>query len=447
VQPIAQELVSAVKKFRPPGYEMTQSATMVASFLRGGLDPLVTVAALFEGFGPGWSAEEVCQLALDALRDHFIAAGDGPLQDHLAAGLIAANKAVYGRASDYNAVGEIGGRIVVTLIAGGRCYLAQVGGNAAFLREREGGFRPIDPVLVADEDAFLGMEFDLTLSPAAEQKGIRLMAGDLLLLMNGALLAALDPAHESLAETLADLPLQGAADKLIELGQVESHQELLTLAVEIPSVMHRAAVLLPRSVRPSYLLGLGALLLLAYLLWTGVRDLGRAGEPVATSAPPPYPSATIFLEAPPTGLPHLPTPMRTATPTPTPTNTVTPSPTPTDTPTPAPPTATTMPTDTATPTATATSTPVPPTPMPTIPVGPIRVGGIVVVTGTEGFGVSARVEPGLSADRLFVLFDGEQLTVIAGPQTVGEITWWQLRTAGGAEGWVVQRFLQGVASP
>ena len=88
----------------------------------------------------------------------------------------------------------------------------------------------------------------------------------------------------------------------------------------------------------------------------------------------------------------------------------------------------------------------PPTPTPTIPVGPIRVGGIVVVTGTEGFGVSARVEPGLSADRLFVLFDGEQLAVIAGPQTVGEIVWWQLRTAGGAEGWVVERFLQGVAS-
>ncbi len=447
MQPIAQELVSVVKQFRPPGYEMTQSATMVASFLRGGLDPLVTVATLFEGFGPGWSAEEVCQLALDALRDHFSAAGDEPLQDHLAAGLIAANEAVYGRAFDYNAVGEIGGRIVVALIAGGRCYLAQVGGNAAFLREREGGFRPIDPVLVADENAFLGMAPDLALSPAAEGEGIRLMAGDLLVLMNGALLAQLSLAGDELAGVLARLSLEGTVSKLVELGQDSAQQELLTLAVEIPSVARRAAALLPRSVRPSYLLGFGALLLLAVLIWTGVRDLGRAGESVATSAPPPYPSATIFLEAPPTGLPHLPTPARTATPTPTPTNTVTPSPTPTDTPTPAPPTATTTPTDTATPTMTSTSTPVPPTPTPTIPVGPIRVGGIVVVTGTEGFGVSARVEPGLSAGRLFVLFDGEQLAVIAGPQTAGEIVWWQLRTAGGAEGWVVERFLQGVAAP
>jgi hypothetical protein len=78
-------------------------------------------------------------------------------------------------------------------------------------------------------------------------------------------------------------------------------------------------------------------------------------------------------------------------------------------------------------------------------VAPIRVGGVVVVTGTEGMGVSGRVEPRLTALRLFVLLDGEQLWVIDGPQTVGESTWWKLRRANGAEGWVVERFLQGVA--
>jgi hypothetical protein len=98
-----------------------------------------------------------------------------------------------------------------------------------------------------------------------------------------------------------------------------------------------------------------------------------------------------------------------------------------------------------TPSFTPTASPVPPTSTPTIPIGPIKIGGVVVVTGTEGLGVSARAEPTLSALRLFILVDGEQLWVIDGPRSVGDSVWWRLRTTEGSEGWVVERFLQGVA--
>jgi hypothetical protein len=446
VHPIGQEFPTIVKRSRPSDYEATQSATLSASYRRGGLDPLVTVLALVEGFGPGWSAEEVCELALDAVRTTLLGADEESPADLLHACLSAANSAVHGRASAYSAVSEIGARLVVVLVAGGRCYLAQAGGNAAFLREREGGFRSIDPILTAEEDNFLGADADIPLSPAEEQKGVRLMAGDLLVLVNDALLPALEQAGDRFTEKLAKLPLETAAERLVALGGVDSQRERTVLLMEMPSAVRRVAVLLPRLGRPSVLLGAGALVLVALLVWAGASVFRRPEEPPATPSPSPLPSATIYLAPPPTDLPHLPTPARTATYTPTPTETPTVTPTPTNTPTPVPPSETPTPTDTPTVTFTPSSTPVSPTPTATIPVAPIRVGGVVVVTGTEGMGVSGRVEPRLRALRLFVLLDGEQLWVIDGPETVGDSTWWKLRRANGAEGWVVERFLQGVAN-
>ena len=448
VYPIAQEFPTVAKQYRPPGYEATYSATLSASFRRGGLEPLVTVLALVEGFGPGWSAEEVCELALGALRERFLQGEDGAIPEIVLAGLLAANEAVYERASEYNARGDIGGRLVIALMTGGRCYAIQVGEGVAFLREREGGFRQIDPILTAPAGAFLGADAVLDMIPSEDQSGIRLMPGDLLVLMNAALLAGLAPVGDELARRLACLPMGKVADLLLELGQAGAPGRALSLlSLETPGVVRRVAALMPRLSRPSVLLGAGALALVTFLFWIGIDWLDRPDPTPTSPTLSPIPTATIFLAPPATDLPRLPTPERSATPIPTPTDTATPTSTPIESPTPVPPTGTPTATPTPSPSLTSTPTPVPPTPTPTVPVGPIEVGGVVVVTGTEGFGVSARIEPLLAADRLFILYDGEQLWVIAGPEIVGDSTWWRLRAASGAEGWVVERFLQGVAIP
>lgn len=444
--PIVQDYLSSVsRKYRPTGYERTRSATMLSSFRQGGLDPVVTVLALVEGFGPGWTADEVCQLALQALRNQFVQAEGGDGDDVLRVlhtGLAAAHTAVYGRACNYEAEGEIGCQLVVAVLVGSRCLVAQVGDGAALLLSREGNLRPIQPVLTADEGDFLGKNTELSLStPVAEDEGknVRLQAGDRILLLNAALLASLK--ERQIADALARPELERAADKLLRLGQAkDGKQEMATLLVEMPGAVQRAAAILPRTGRA---LAWGAVaLLLIGLLWSVINWLNRPDEPLAALVPTLSPTATIFLP-PPTGLPLLPTPIRTATFTPTPTDTVTPSPT-------ASPTATLLPpTEAATETPTPTLLPPTPTdtvsPSPTIPAAPIAVGGRVVVVGTAGLGISLREGPGPTLERLAIIFDGEQLEVIGGPEQVADIVWWQLQTAEGLQGWGAGRYLQGVA--
>ncbi len=449
MHPVAQEFPTVTRQYRPQGYETTVSASLSSSFHRGGLEPMVTLMALVEGYGPGWSAEEVCQLTLDALRERFIEDLDPSPLDLLVGGIRDANMSVYWRASEYNAVGDVGGQVVAAMLIGERCYVVQVGENVAYLREREGGFLRVDPVMTAGTGVFLGAGPDLELELLGDQKGTRLMPGDLIVLMNAALHASVTSVGEQFARKLSRLSMDGAADLLLETGQVEvPNRALSLLLLETPGVVRRVTALLPRLNGQSCLLVAAVVLLVALLIWVGIDWLDRPVEPTAAlPTPSPIPSATVYLAPPPTDLPHLPTPKRTATPIPSATSTATPTATATETATPVPPSPTSSWTPTVTPSVTPSPSPVPPTPSPTIPVGPIEVGGVVVVTGTENLGVSARAEPTLSAVRLFILFDGEQLWVIDGPRRAGDSAWWRLRSADGAEGWVVERFLQGVAVP
>ena len=134
MHPVTQEFPTVYRVHRPQNYERTFSASLSASFHRGGLEPIVTLLALVEGFGPGWSAEEVCQLTLDALRDRFLVADDSNPLAILMAGLQDANAAVYERASEYSALGEVGGYGVLALLTGGRSFVVQLGKDAAYLR-------------------------------------------------------------------------------------------------------------------------------------------------------------------------------------------------------------------------------------------------------------------------------------------------------------------------
>ncbi len=469
MHPVSQDFLSSVSRtIRPSGYEATVTMTMTVSFRQRGLNPLVTLAALVEGFGPGWSAKEVCELTLQALRNQFVEAEGDQIVDILRAGLLAANDAVFERAAAYGAAGDIGCRVVAAALVGNRCLVGRVGDSWAFFSEREGGFRKIAPVLATGEDDFLGSWGELSFvhfSPDQGEEseiGVPLLAGDVLVLANGELASGLMAAESQVAGVLSRLSLDRAADKLLKMGQgysrprdtreQNSKQELAVLLVEMPGAAQRAAAVLPKS-GGVLVFALGLLTVVVMVLWGGISWIGTDKEPVAESAPTPSPTASIHLPSPPTDLPRLPTPYRTATLTPTPTWTPTFSPLPTDSPTSVPPTETPSATSTVTPTETPTPSPLPPTatrtptPSPSIPAGPILVGGRVVVTGTEGFGISLRDGPGISFDRLLVIDDGEQLEVIGGPEAPGDLTWWQLRTATGIEGWSVERYLQGIAAP
>ncbi len=73
----------------------------------------------------------------------------------------------------------------------------------------------------------------------------------------------------------------------------------------------------------------------------------------------------------------------------------------------------------------------------------ITIGMRVQVTGTGDVGLSIRVEPGTTAERLGVAREGESLLVVGGPQQVDDYTWWRIRDELNPEreGWVVADYL------
>jgi hypothetical protein len=119
---------------------------------------------------------------------------------------------------------------------------------------------------------------------------------------------------------------------------------------------------------------------------------------------------------------------------------VTPIPTPTATSLPSLPTTTSPPTQTGTPTISPSPTNSPtssptatqlPTGTPTPPRG--------VIFGTGGLGVMLRESP--NGTPLGGLFDNTQVQVIGGPLLIENAIWWQVRTQGGEEGWILGEFL------
>lgn len=70
---------------------------------------------------------------------------------------------------------------------------------------------------------------------------------------------------------------------------------------------------------------------------------------------------------------------------------------------------------------------------------PLAVGSTAVTTDT---GVRLRDEPGTEGTVLAELDEGEELTVVGGPQTADGTTWWQVETGDGETGWIVAEYLR-----
>ncbi len=95
------------------------------------------------------------------------------------------------------------------------------------------------------------------------------------------------------------------------------------------------------------------------------------------------------------------------------------------------------------------STEAAPTPAPVVP-AQIRVGGQVRIVNADPEGISVRYGPGQNNQIRTILHDGVELTVMeppAGytdpyPTTADGFTWWRIRMADGAIGWMASNWLQ-----
>jgi hypothetical protein len=146
------------------------------------------------------------------------------------------------------------------------------------------------------------------------------------------------------------------------------------------------------------------LLLLGYLVWTGL--LFRSAADDAT------PTATVPATANPTTAP-----------------TVAPTVAPTTAPTPRP---TAAPTATVAPSVAPTAAPTP---------GGLRVGGAAVVDTGSGEGLRLRRDPGQAGVVLRSIPNGQRLTILEGPRDADGMPWWKVQYSG-EQGWVAGAFIK-----
>ncbi len=79
------------------------------------------------------------------------------------------------------------------------------------------------------------------------------------------------------------------------------------------------------------------------------------------------------------------------------------------------------------------------TPTPNITPAALVIAHQAVVSVTAGTTLNVRQTPGLAGSVLRLLKPGVVVTILAGPQTVDGLRWWQIRTAEGLSGWVVDQ--------
>ncbi|MBN1314322.1 MAG: hypothetical protein JXA42_02600 [Anaerolineales bacterium] len=454
MNPIATgHLASFCHKFQPEEPGETISAIMVSSFQRRPTESPIMVAAIAEGFGPGWTADEACQLALQALRNRFVEAEKENVGEILVGSLLAANKVVYERACAYDADGKVGVWMTVVVFVGDRFLVAQIGRGVILIPHSADQLVQVTPNLSTPQEHALGLTADMPPLVNLRKTGhndraeTRLSSGGLLLMSNS-LMEALP--EELIKKELARRNGKQIPERLVNLCQARTPKaSTAAILVQTPgSETPEGKKAFPT--RLAVAGGIAIVLIFMAAVWLSTLHPSQAPnptpvktkvvEPTSTATTQPTISTVLYL---PTLIPTAPAlPSGTPTPLPSltktaiqekPTSTLTATMTQTvtqgitDTPTPLPPT----PTETV-------------TPSPTIPIAPIRVGGTVVVAGTEGLGISLRDGSSSEAVRIAILLDGERSEVIGGPIQEGNLVWWQLRTEAGLEGWAVNRFLQGI---
>jgi hypothetical protein len=71
----------------------------------------------------------------------------------------------------------------------------------------------------------------------------------------------------------------------------------------------------------------------------------------------------------------------------------------------------------------------------------IAPGATVVVLGTGNAGLNLRAQPTTQGKLVGSATEGQELTVIEGPETANQLEWWKVKTADGTEGWAAGKYL------
>ncbi len=66
----------------------------------------------------------------------------------------------------------------------------------------------------------------------------------------------------------------------------------------------------------------------------------------------------------------------------------------------------------------------------------LEVGQTAMLNSTDGLRLNIRAAPGDNTQILFQMDKGDRVTIIDGPQSATGLTWWQIRTEAGEEGWI-----------
>jgi cytoskeletal protein RodZ len=82
-----------------------------------------------------------------------------------------------------------------------------------------------------------------------------------------------------------------------------------------------------------------------------------------------------------------------------------------------------------------------PTPAESEAAAELAVGDTVTVSDTGGAGLNMRAGAGTGHAKVKTLREGAEVEIIGGPEDANGYTWWQVRDADGATGWVVEDFL------
>ncbi|MBN1316438.1 MAG: hypothetical protein JXA42_13265 [Anaerolineales bacterium] len=280
MHPLTQDFLNNFNRiFYPQELDQDNCVVMVSSFQRSDEALPITVLSLAEGFGMGWMAEEACQIALQALRNEFVKAEIQAIDEILAVGMAAANRAVYERACSFEGDGEIGVWMLAAVIAGNQCYVMQAGRGAVYMVRHDGRVDQVTPSMVVSQESFLGMEPELSLPFGASVPTVPAHPGDTLLFLNGTLGDALF--EEQIRSTLARFETKRAVDRLVKLGRTQlGHQARNTkdfvtqehpialgaLGVEIPGGERKAAKA-PARYGWMAMVATGALVLVIALIW------------------------------------------------------------------------------------------------------------------------------------------------------------------------------------
>jgi len=213
-----------------PGRVRSENEDTIAYLINDDCQELLAIVA--DGMGGHLAGEVASRMAADIVLRQYVA-GDGSPPERLAAGMTAANHAIYTRAHNDPACAGMGTTCTALAIFGGAAFLAHIGDSRAYLW-RDGKLRQVseDHTLIAsmvregsmtEEEAATHPSRNVLLralgtqpqcEPTIWSRGALIAEGDCWALCSDGVSDVLD--RSTIAATIAELPARDACQALLD---------------------------------------------------------------------------------------------------------------------------------------------------------------------------------------------------------------------------------------